>query len=35
VIQFGGVALILGGVVIAAARRSSGAIVPAGVVEPA
>lgn len=35
VIQFGGVALILGGVVIAAARRSSGGVIPSGVVEPA
>ena len=34
-IQIGGVALILGGVVIAAARRSSASIMPSGVVEPA
>ena len=34
-IQFGGVALILGGVVIAVARRSRGAGISSGVAEPA
>jgi drug/metabolite transporter (DMT)-like permease len=34
-LQLGGVALILGGVFVAAARRSSAAIVPVGAVEPA
>jgi drug/metabolite transporter (DMT)-like permease len=34
-LQLGGVALILGGVLVAAARRSTAAIEPVGVVEPA